>query len=167
MQYKTKKNTKKKRHVSLRTLSNAMAVNFSESSQQKAGAVLSDIRHAIKHNFGFISAALMHHENADPKWAQIAFDALIENIKDDLFIGTTDDWTRIVVGKQILLYRHSHHTKERVFQGQTGESFSSEIRDNADELFHIPISRSQNTSNARFGLAGFPSLYLSMMLPLA
>ena len=140
---------------------------FSEPNHQKAAAVLSDIRQAIEQNFAFISAVLTHHENADPKAAQIAFDALMENIKDDLFIGTIDDWTRIIVGDK------SYYTGFRITRGneffrvRPVESFSNEIGDNADELFHIPISKRQNASNARFSLAGFPSLYLSTMLPLA
>ncbi len=140
---------------------------FSEPNHQKAVAVLLDIRHSIEQNFAFISEVLTHHENADPKAAQIAFDMLMENIKDDLFIGTIDDWTRIDLGDK------SYYTGFRITRGseffrvRPVESFSNEISDNADELFHIPISKRQNASNARFSLAGFPSLYLSTMLPLA
>lgn len=44
---------------------------------------------------------------------------------------------------------------------------TSDIQNNPDELFHIPLTKKAFTSNERFSLAGFPSLYLSSMLPLA
>lgn len=140
---------------------------FSESEHQKAMAVLSDIRHSIEQNFAFISEVFAYHESADPKASQIAFDTLMENIKDDLFIGTIDDWIKIDVGDKCF------YTSIRVSQGheffrvRPTEFFSDEVSGNADEMFHIPISKRQNASNGRFSLAGFPSLYLSTMLPLA
>lgn len=140
---------------------------FSEPEHQKAIVVLSDIRHLIEQNFAFISEVLTCHENADPKASQIAFDMLMENIKDDLFIGTIDDWMKIDVGNK------SFYTGSRITRGyeffrvRPTESFSDEISGNADDMFHIPISKRQNASNGRFSLAGFPSLYLSTMLPLA
>ena len=47
------------------------------------------------------------------------------------------------------------------------EEKSNVIENNPDELFHIPLSKKPLTNNERFSLAGFPSLYLSSMLPLA
>lgn len=140
---------------------------FSESEHQKAAAVLSDIRHSIEQNFAFISEVLTYHENADPKASQIAFDTLMENIKDDLFVGTIDDWIKIDVGDKSFYTGFRITRGHEFFRVRPTESFSDEINGNADEMFHIPISKRQNASNGRFSLAGFPSLYLSTMLPLA
>ena len=86
-------------------------------------AVLLEIRHSIEQNFVFISEVLTHHENADPKAAQIAFDMLMENIKDDLFVGTIDDWTRIDLGDKSY-YTGFRITPEEVsFSGSTGGVF--------------------------------------------
>ncbi|MDD3062800.1 MAG: hypothetical protein PHX50_08155 [Massilibacteroides sp.] len=140
---------------------------FSESEHQKAAAVLSDIRHSIEQNFAFISEVLTYHENANPKASQIAFDTLMENIKDDLFVGTIDDWIKIDVGDKSFYTGFRVTRGHEFFRVRPTESFSDEINGNADEMFHIPISKRQNASNGRFSLAGFPSLYLSTMLPLA
>ena len=102
---------------------------------------------------------MTHHENADPKAAQTAFDILMENMKDDLFIGTIDDWIKINL-KDKFFYTGFRVTRGHKFRLKV-------ISSNADEMFHIPISKRQNASTARFSLAGFPSLYLSTMLPLA
>lgn len=140
---------------------------FSEPNCKKAAAILSDIRHSIEQNFAFISEVLTHHENADPKAAQIAFDSLMENIKDDLFIGTIDDRVRVDVEDESFYTSFRGAQGYEFFRVRPTESFSDEINGNADEMFHIPISKRQNASNGRFSLAGFPSLYLSTMLPLA
>lgn len=140
---------------------------FSEPEHQKVTAVLADIRHSIEQNFTFISEVLTYHENADPKASQIAFDTLMENIKDDLFIGTIDDWIKIDVGDKSFYTGFRVAGGHEFFRVRPTESFSDEISGNADGMFHIPISKRQNASNGRFSLAGFPSLYLSTMLPLA
>lgn len=140
---------------------------FSEPQHQKAAKVLSDIRHSIEQNFESILEVLAYHENADPKASQIAFDTLMENIKDDLFIGTIDDWLKINVGDKSFYTGFRISRGHEFFRVRPTEFFSDEISGNADEMFHIPISKRQNASNGRFSLAGFPSLYLSTMLPLA
>lgn len=130
-------------------------------------AALSDIRHSIEQNFKLISEIFSYHESADLKDAQIAFDTLMENIKNDLFIGTIDDTIRIDSGGKHFYSSFRFSQGNRFFRVRPTESYSDMISDNADELFHIPISKRQHASNERFSLAGFPSLYLSTMLPLA
>lgn len=140
---------------------------FPKSKQQKVMAALSDIRHSIEQNFKLISEIFSYHESADLKDAQIAFDTLMENIKNDLFIGTIDDTIRIDSGGKHFYSSFRFSQGNRFFRVRPTESYSDMISDNADELFHIPISKRQHASNERFSLAGFPSLYLSTMLPLA
>ncbi len=140
---------------------------FSEPEHQKAMTVLTDIRHSIEQNFALISEVLACHENADPKASQTAFDTLMQNIKDDLFIGTIDDWIKIDVGDKCFYTGFRVSRGHEFFRVRPTESFSDEISRNPDEMFHIPLSKRQNASNGRFSLAGFPSLYLSTMLPLA
>lgn len=44
---------------------------------------------------------------------------------------------------------------------------SSYLYKTGANLFHIPLSKRACSNNERFSLVGFPSLYLSTMLPLA
>lgn len=140
---------------------------FPETEQQKVTKVLSKIHPSIEQNFSIISRIFTHHENADPKAAQIEFDKLMENIRDDLFIGTIDDKVLIEVEDKALCPHFRKSYKNHFFRVRATDSFSNEISNNADEMFHLPISQRQKVSNRRFSLAGFPSLYLSTSLPLA
>lgn len=140
---------------------------FSASEHQKIKEVLLNIRLSIEQNFAFISDVLSYHENADPKASQIAFDMLMENINDQLFIGTIDDQIKIDVGDKCFYTGFRLNSGHRFFRVRPTEYFSEEISSNANEMFHVPISKRQIASDGRFSLSGFPSLYLSTMLPLA
>ena len=56
---------------------------------------------------------------------------------------------------------------DRFFRIRAVGSQNKGIEDNAEELFHIPITKRQLISNERFSLSGFPTLYLATELPLA
>jgi hypothetical protein len=140
---------------------------FPEEQQQKVVDKLSYIHTAIRQNFESILNIFDCHENANPKSAQIIFDSLMDGIKKDLFFGTIDDRVQIDVENQLFYTGFRITPGHRYFRVRPVDSSSETISKNADELFHIPISKRQNSSNERFSLAGFPSLYLSTMLPLA
>ena len=91
----------------------------------------------------------------------------MSRIKDDVFISSIDDLVQINTEKQISRTRFHTTPGYRFFRVRPVEYESYNIQQNADELFHIPLSRRAYSNNERFSLAGFPSLYLSTMLPLA
>ena len=78
-----------------------------------------------------------------------------------------DDWNEIDTpdGKRYTKFRL--RSGELFYRVRSVEGTRKDIESNPDELFHIPLSKKALTNNERFSLAGFPSLYLATMLPLA
>lgn len=117
--------------------------------------------------FCLLDAAIKHYEDADLKTAQEAFDELMDTIKRDLFYTTLFD-TSVFSTKKGIRRTCIRATKaDRFFRIRAVGSPNKDIEDNAEELFHIPITKRQLISNERFSLSGFPTLYLATALPLA
>lgn len=108
-----------------------------------------------------------YYEGSDPKRAQEEFDAMMDSLASVIFISTIDDWNSVDTskGKMLTSFRMTRGTKFYRVRGVKEKS--DDIENNPDELFHIPLSKKALTNNERFSLAGFPSLYLATMLPLA
>lgn len=108
-----------------------------------------------------------YYENADYKRTQELMDELMLQIEKDIFIGSIDDHVCINCNGD------NYYTGFRItpgycfFRVRAVDNESSSIQKNVDELFHIPLSKRAYSNNERFSLVGFPSLYLSTMLPLA
>ena len=141
--------------------------DFFKEDQTRILEMFSVIIDEIKKNVESILKIFESYENCNHKLAQEEFDALMIRLKDDLFISTIDD---IVIlennGKRVeTSFRSS--AGHRYFRVRPVEYESSEIQKNADELFHIPLTKRAYANNERFSIAGFPSLYLATMLPLA
>lgn len=128
---------------------------------------LQEIKPLIQENKKHILNVFDYYEKSDPKGAQEEFDCMMDAIKKYLFIATADDWVNIKTEER------KWSTKLRITPGrqffrvrQVYEKTNS-IKNNADELFHIPLNKKAYTNSERFSLPGFPSLYLSTALPLA
>ncbi|MDD4591190.1 MAG: hypothetical protein PHG06_12315 [Parabacteroides sp.] len=140
---------------------------FDADKQANIRQMTIDISDILKLNIASILKIFKHYENADLKTTQEEFDILMSRIKDDVFISSIEDQVQINTEKQTF-YPSFHTTPgNRFFRLRPVEHESYNIQQNADELFHIPLSKRANSNNERFSLAGFPSLYLSTMLPLA
>lgn len=107
------------------------------------------------------------YEKADNKKAQELMDEIMKQLQDDLFVGTIDDRVAINCNGKNYFIGFRMTQGSRFFRVRAVDYESSEIQKNADELFHIPLSKRSYSNNERFSLVGFPSLYLSTMLPLA
>ena len=148
-------------------LSQCNGEEFDANEKAKIQQRISDISNIAKMNIDSILKIFKHYENADLKTAQEKFDILMSRMKDDIFIGSIDDYVQINTEKQAFSTRFRITPGYRYFRVRPVEYESSNIQQNADELFHIPLSKRAYTNNERFSIAGFPSLYLSTMLPLA
>jgi hypothetical protein len=140
---------------------------FNADKEAKIKQKVPEICDTAKLNIDSVLNIIKQYENADLKTAQEEFDILMSRIKDDIFISSIDDHVQITTEDQT--FRTSFRTTSgyRYFRVRPVEYESFNISQNADELFHIPLSKRAYTNNERFSLAGFPSLYLSTMLPLA
>lgn len=108
-----------------------------------------------------------YYEGADLKSAQDEFDALMDSLSNVMFVSSIDDWCKIETAKGDI-WTQFRITSGRKFYRVRGISEKrTDIENNPDELFHIPLTKKALTNNERFSLAGFPSLYLASMLPLA
>lgn len=108
-----------------------------------------------------------YYENADYKRTQELMDELMLQIEKDIFIGSIDD--RVYINYNDINFCRGFRVTPgyRFFRVRAVDYESPSIQKNADELFHIPLSKRAYSNNERFSLVGFPSLYLSTMLPLA
>ena len=125
------------------------------------------LKSSVEKNVKRIQSVFQYYEGANPKMAQKEFDEMMEEIRPYLFISTIDDWIKVDTseGKKWTQFRTSNG---RYFFRVRGVAEKTDnIQNNPDELFHIPLNKKALTNNERFSLAGFPSLYLSSMLPLA
>lgn len=107
------------------------------------------------------------YESADLGYAQAEFDQLIKELETDLFISTVDDRVCLEHNGQKCWTRFRFTSGHRFYRIRPVTNKSDEIEKDCDQLFHISHLKRSFSSNERFSLAGFPSLYLSTMLPLA
>lgn len=128
--------------------------------QEKLQRAIFLIRQSKQH----ILKVFDYYECSNPKCAQEEFDSMMNSIKEYFFIATIDDRVLIKDGVRQIIRRNSG---KRFYRVRPVAEKSDSIKNNADELFHIPINKRAYTSSERFSLGGFPSLYLSTVLPLA
>ncbi len=151
--------------VSLLRQCNGKEFNADQEEQIKQN--LAEICDIVKLNIDSVLDIIKYYENADLKTAQEEFDILMSRMKDDIFISSIDDHVQITIKEQTFWTGFRITPGYRYFRVRPSEYESYTISQNADELFHIPLSKRAYSNNERFSLAGFPSLYLSTMLPLA
>lgn len=140
---------------------------FKVDEEEKIKHKIAEIIDMANQNINSIIKVLMYYQNADLKSAQEEFDTLMSRINEDIFISTIDDYVKITSKEQTFCTRIRITPGYRYFRVRPVEYETSSISQNADELFHIPLSKRAYSNNERFSLAGFPCLYLSTMLPLA
>lgn len=136
----------------------------------QVNAVNKVIRYATRKSrrvFCLLDVAIKHYEDADLKTAQEAFDELMDTIKSDLFYSTLFGASVFSTKKGTMRTYIREAKADRFFRIRAVGSQNKGIEDNAEELFHIPITKRQLISNERFSLSGFPTLYLATALPLA
>ena len=143
------------------------AAEFPEDEQKEIMNMLKNIFPDVEANIHRILDVFKYYEGADLKRAQEEFDAVMACLRSAIFISTMDDWNEIDTtdGKQYTQFRL--RAGELFYRVRGVEGTIKDIESNPDELFHIPLSKKAMTNNERFSLAGFPSLYLATMLPLA
>lgn len=151
----------------LSLLSQCTGEEFDAEQEAKIQQNIYTINNIAKLNIDSILKLFSYYENADLKSAQEEFDTLMNRMEDDVFISLIDDYVQVKTEKQIFWTKFRITPGYRYFRVRPVEYESSNIQKNADELFHIPLSKRLYSNNERFSLAGFPSLYLSTMLPLA
>jgi hypothetical protein len=140
---------------------------FNADKEEKINQNLAEICDMVKLNIDAVLDIIKYYENADLKAAQEEFDILMRRMKDDIFISSIDDHVKITIKEQTFWTGFRITPGYRYFRVRPSEYESYTISQNADELFHIPLTKRAYSNNERFSLAGFPSLYLSTMLPLA
>lgn len=140
---------------------------FGFDKRAKIKTTLDELCIDAEQNVEIILNAVRFIEGADQKSAQEEFDALLCKLRNDVFISTIDDRVQISVKGAISYSTFRITPGYRYYRVRPVNDVSSNISQNADELFHIPHSKRAYANNERFSLAGFPSLYLSTMLPLA
>lgn len=140
---------------------------FKPEKQPEIKKQLEHVRLAAKNNINSILTIFNCFENADLKSAQDKFDELLQRTENDLFISTVDDCVYINLDSKTY-FTSSRVTRGRQYYRVRAVDYESDsIAQNPGELFHIPYSKRAVANAGRFSLAGFPSLYLSTMLPLA
>lgn len=137
--------------------------DFKGEQKEKLKEKISEVKKEVEIINCNLVETLKCYENADPKKAQENFELIMDRLKDDLFVSTMDGWVSIDKYQTVF-----HINKADTFFRVRGVDRKDEnIANNPDELFHIPMSKKAYTNNERFSIVGFPSLYLSTMLPLA
>ena len=114
-----------------------------------------------------ICAVFSHFDNADFQGCQAEFDAMMDRLRESIFISSINDLVVIKIKDQFIRTGFRISTGNRFFRIRPTEYRNDEDFTNPDELFHIPFDKRSLMSNERFSLSGFPCLYLSTMLPLA
>lgn len=140
---------------------------FEEYKRDKIQQRLNGARAEIEENINSIISVFNYYEGANPKAAQEEMDIMMERMKTDLFVASIDDWVKVSVSGASFWTQFRITPRRQFYRVRAVEEETTDIQNNPDELFHIPLSKKAFTNNERFSLAGFPSLYLSSMLPLA
>ena len=145
-------------------------IDGSEFEPDKADMIrngIEDVTDEIQKNITAIMNIFAYHEEANPKAAQEEIDAMMERMKNDMFIVSIDDWLKLNTNGKAIYTQIRLTPGSRFYRVRAVNEETPSIQSNPDELFHIPLSKKAFVNNERFSLAGFPSLYLSSMLPLA
>ena len=140
---------------------------FQEDKREQAINMIKIILPDAEANINRILDVFKYYEGADPKRAQEEFDTIMDNLCSAMFVSTMDDWNEIDTSDGKLYTKFRLRAGELFYRVRGVEGVREDIERNPDELFHIPLSKKALTNNERFSLAGFPSLYLASMLPLA
>ena len=145
-------------------------IDGSEFEKDKAEMIQNSLKDSIgeiQKNINSIIHIFTYHEEANPKAAQEEMDAMMERMREEIFIASIDDWVKIDVKDKYFHTQFRLTPGSRFYRVRAVNEENADIQNNPDELFHIPLSKKAIVNNERFSLAGFPSLYLSSMLPLA
>lgn len=140
---------------------------FEDDKKTQIEETISQVVHVADKISDMILEIFEHYENADYKRTQELMDGLMDQLKEDIFIGSIDDRVCVNCNGKNYYTRFRMTPGYRFYRIRAVDYESSTIQENADELFHIPLSKRAYSNNERFSLVGFPSLYLSTMLPLA
>lgn len=145
-------------------------IDGNEFEKDKAEIIQNSLKDSIgeiQKNINSIIHIFTYHEEANPKAAQEEMDAMMERMKEEIFIASIDDWVKIDIKDKYFHTRFRLTPGSRFYRVRAVNEENADIQNNPDELFHIPLSKKALVNNERFSLAGFPSLYLASMLPLA
>ena len=140
---------------------------FSDAKRNKVQGIMPHLIDMVEQTIQSIQNAIKAFESANPKAAQEEFDALMSRMKDDLFFCTIDDYVLVSTKERSVCTRFRITPGNRFYRVRPVNSETNSIAQSPDELFHVPYLKRAHLTNERFSLAGFPSLYLSTMLPLA
>ena len=117
-----------------------------------------------------IIAVFESYEESNYKVSQELFDEVMEILRPALFISLMNGRILVSAGEKTIctcMRLFGSSNGGRYFRIRAVDGRSQTIKSNPNELFHIPINKRAYTSSERFSLGGFPSLYLSTVLPLA
>lgn len=140
---------------------------FGDDKKTDINKNISQVIQVAEDTSNMILKILDCYENADYKNAQNFMDELMKDLEEDIFVGSIDDIVCINCNGQNYSTNFRMSRGHRFFRVRSVDYESTSIQNNANELFHIPLSKRAYSNNERFSLVGFPSLYLSTMLPLA
>lgn len=140
---------------------------FENDKKMQIEKSISQIIKAADYAWNIILDIFENYEKANYKRTQELMDTLMNQLEKDIFIGSIDDRVCINCNGQNYCLGFRITRGYRFFRIRAVDYESPRIQKNADELFHIPLSKRAYSNNERFSLVGFPSLYLSTMLPLA
>lgn len=143
------------------------ATEFNADQQINIQKTLNEIEDEILQTSQLIESILISYENADMMQAQLSFDKLMEDLKDDIFVSDIFDNVRIKSEDKCYIGSLRINKGYQFYRVRAVDNESNHISKNANELFHLPLSKREFANGGRFSLTGFPSLYLSSMLPLA
>lgn len=140
---------------------------FDDDKKSVISEKMLEVRKIATQVANFIEDIFCCYEKSDYKKSQELMDDLMKLLEEDLFYGSIDDCVNIKGGGRNGYTRFRLGSGYRFFRVRPVDYESLSIQQNADELFHIPMCKRAFSNNERFSLAGFPSLYLATMLPLA
>ncbi len=137
-----------------------------EKEQSKFETKLMDSKNIIEENIESINKIFRCYEESDLKNVQIEMDNLMDRLKEHIFLTSLNGKTRIHLPIEVFIHLRDTHP-DRFYRIRKVEKRSVEIEKDKNQLFHLPFSKRAYSSNDRFSLSGFPSLYLSTSLQIA
>lgn len=143
--------------------------DLEEEKQKVIKKSINEIILKVKDVSKKIDIILNNYFLSDFKSVQECFDELMTTLRDDLFITGMDDYIHIYVHfhDKTLIAGLRNGPKGRYHRLRPVDRENSSIKNNKDELFHIPLSKRALACSGRYSLNGFPCLYLTAMRPLA
>ena len=90
----------------------------------------------------------------------------MDSLKEYIFLTSLNGRVKINLPKEGSIHMREIHP-DNLYRIRKVEVRSAEIENDKNQLFHLPFSKRAYSSNDRFSLAGFPSLYLSTSLQIA